>query len=254
MKQLLTALILIGLVGSLSSFGNLADPERLGGAMATPGSCDRESSWRYCDDNDVLNGYWSWDGWIPGYVDWQTWFRPAPIYSIGAAVYYNPGLMDATAEWRGLSLSGYEGGVALMGCGDIGKDVWLKPPGGDWEGPYLVVDCARRGDIYGCVFHRREVVEVDYRTARRWGFLGKWRLDGVEVSKVNPHELVGATPTDYVSWWLDAARFTDRRRDRVIYWSPDEWDINGARMRFPVNPSGDPQEVAIEERGQYVIH
>lgn len=157
---------------------------------------------------------------MPGVIDQETRFRPAPIWAQGAAVFYAPGIMSATARARGLSLSGYLGGVALMSCSDIGQEVWLRRPGEDWEGPFLVVDCAAWLDQWAVINFNKEIVEVGFETALRWGMVKrygrKWqtvsaRLDGVEVSKVLPSRLgCYLEPVDYVSWWNERATFAER--------------------------------------------
>ena len=37
------------------------------------------------------------------------------------------------------------GTVALLRAGDIGRKVWLQPPGGEKVGPFLVIDCRAPG-------------------------------------------------------------------------------------------------------------
>jgi len=143
------------------------------------------------DTRDIFDGYHNQEGrWIPGYINNETWYTAAPQHTSGRAVFYGPGVMKATAEWRGMSLRGYLGGVAMMSPSDIGEVVWIKRI--RWEGPYLVVDCARRGDMFGATVHRKEVVEVDFLTAKRWGMVtggvGTWEAINwwvdVEVYKV----------------------------------------------------------------------
>ena len=93
------------------------------------------------------------------------WTVPtADSYIDGKATYMVPGLMEQVAENRGRSLAGYAGGVALNRAGDLGRLVWLEWADGAVNGPYLVVDCARREH-----FEERErqrlIVEVDAQTA-----------------------------------------------------------------------------------------
>ena len=88
----------------------------------------------------------------------------------GQATYYSPGLMERVAENRGMDLSGYAGGVALNRKGDLGRAVWLDW-GGVTEGPFRIVDCARR-DHYKARERKGYVVEVDAQTAKRHGFFG----------------------------------------------------------------------------------
>lgn len=188
-------------------------------AQAAPPSlnqgCAREWLSRDCNDDTPFNGYWSEDGWVPGYPDKESWMRQVPVWSFGNAVFYAPWVMEATAEFHGLSLDGYLGGVALMGCGDIGARVWMRRPGYEWEGPYLAVDCATRGDIFPIILFRREIVEVDFPTAQRWGMIESpclndctiltWRIDDVQVAKLPPEilPLIGLKrPVPYPEWWL----------------------------------------------------
>jgi len=120
-----------------------------------------------------------------------------PQWVIGNATYYAPGPMRATAKWRGMDLTSFVDGVSLMSPSDIGDVVWIKPPGRDWEGPYLVVDCAQQNHMYAAVVHKGEVVEVSWYTAQRWGLVRDdeiihHRLDGVQVSKIEPSQLQGS--------------------------------------------------------------
>lgn len=144
------------------------------------------------DSNSLYDGY-SWNGiCVPGYVSVETWFTPAPIHSIGAAVFYAPNVMEAQAPYRGMSLDGFLDGVSLMSPADIGNTVWLRRPGFGWEGPFLVLDCASREDFYPIIVGREEAVEVGFTTAVRWGMAQRtdggwratdWRIDDVEVWK-----------------------------------------------------------------------
>jgi len=203
------------------------------------------------DDGDPWNGYW-WreEIWVPAMPTLESWFTPAPVWSWGKAVFYAPGSMRATAKYRGLSLDGYEGGVAMMSPADIGQEVWMRRPGHGWEGPFLVVDCARWNDIYPIVAHRREVIEVDFDTAVRWGMAKRvgngwkalrWMTRGVQVSKVHPIALPdvdqpygGASPglVYYPQYWLDRVEFATMFHSRPIYRAPNEWYIDGEWRTF----------------------
>jgi len=165
---------------------------------------------------------------VPGLPTIKTWYTPAPPYSQGSAVWYAPRVMEATAEVRQLSLDGFVDGVSLMSPSDIGRTVWLRRPDHGWEGPFLVVDCARRGDIWPVIMSRGEVVEVGFQTAAKWGMVNatkwdhsyydrpftvkKWKIEGVEVLKMDaiPPWIGEYTPLDYVEWWGDRATFSSR--------------------------------------------
>ncbi len=109
---------------------------------------------------------------VPGYISSDTWWMPAPKHSYGKAVWYAPYLMEATAKWRGMSLEGFAGGVAMMSPADIGQTVWIKRDGQKgWDGPFLVVDVSSRHHMYVTVEKIGEVIEVDYQTAVAWGMV-----------------------------------------------------------------------------------
>lgn len=117
----------------------------------------------------------------------EAWAMPSPEDTIvGKATYYRPGLMDQVAINRGLDLDGYLAGVALNRAGDLGRVVWLDFDDGLLYGPFLVVDCAQRGEH----FRRREaqgyVVEVPAWVARLHGFYGVGPVP-VTVRFVDPY-------------------------------------------------------------------
>ena len=168
--------------------------------------CVRETDHPDCNDGNVYNGYF-WRGyWVPGYPSMELWYKAAPSWFYGKALRYDPGVMEATAYYRGMSLDGYLDGVALMSPADIGEEVWMKIPGGNWEGPYLVVDCAARGDIWATIMHFGNTVEVGYNTSARWGM--EQMIKNVQVVKGNPIDIFVA-PIEYESleyfpeWWLE---------------------------------------------------
>jgi len=178
--------------------------------------------------------------WIPGYISNSSWFIKAPTVSRGNATFYSPWIMEATAKFRGFDLSGYLDGVAMMSPADIGAEVWLKPPWGDWEGPYLVVDCARRGDMWPVVNFYGEVIELGFKTAERWGMAEhhspwraiRWKEYGVLVSKVPPHSVDRYEVIDYANWWLSLAKFVHVYEPRPLYRYPSTWRINGVWHTF----------------------
>jgi len=63
--------------------------------------CLNESEAPQCNNGEVRGGYW-WrnEVWVPSYPSIDTRFRSAPDWSIGGAVFYNDGIMEANAEYR----------------------------------------------------------------------------------------------------------------------------------------------------------
>jgi hypothetical protein len=160
--------------------------------------------------------YWDRGYLVPGLISQEAWRTPAPRLTIGSATFYSPGLMEAQAPYRGLSLDGFVDGVSLMSPTDIGQTVWIWRPGDGlaWEGPFLNLDCSMRADMYTTVIHIGEVVEVGFETAERWGMArhiaesphyvaDEWRLDDVMVYiGERPPDLHYAMPVDYAAWFL----------------------------------------------------
>lgn len=184
--------------------------------------CEKESSYLECDDGDVYNGYFWHDLWIPGYPTQETHLLVNPPIVSGRAVFYGPGAMEATARYRHLDLTDeYVGGVSLLTCGDIGKKVWLKRPDKEWEGPFLVVDCAKRGDLWGIVNYRKEAVEVSFETALRWNMVEytnesrnqyavyKWYIPSVLVSKFPPAYTHNLTVLSMSSWFNSVVDYSE---------------------------------------------
>ena len=173
------------------------------------------------DNSDsVFDGYYWYDYWVPGYINNVTWYTHQPIHTIGKAVWYGPNVMEGTARYRGLDLEGYLDGVSLMSPADIGKKVWIKV-NGEWEGPFLSVDCARKGDMYGVIVHRGEVVEVGFRTAVRWGMVEEngevndWFKE-VEVY-IGERVDEDSTPISYSEYFLENLEFTRKYESRIWF-------------------------------------
>jgi len=195
-----------------------------------------------CDNNDITDGYWWYGSWTPGLPTYQSQFLELPHLFSGIAVFYAPYIMEATAEYRGLDLTGFLGGVALPTCSAIGSKVWIKRS--NWEGPYLVVDCARRNDLYGVAVIRKEAVEVDFNTAVRWGMVKiksdyswtvkKWKVD-VLVSRVDPY-CINDVPVSLVEWIeprIEYAPYLDIIT--TIYEPPSTWRVDGEWITYKNN-------------------
>lgn len=153
----------------------------------------------------------------PCWVTNDTWFTPAPQHTIGKAVYYDYGLMEATARLRGMDLTGFKGGVAMANAADIGQVVWLRVGNEAWQGPYLVVDCSQRNHVWEHTVLKRQSVEVDYNTAIEWGMVvvedGQVTVahggrPNVEVWKGVLPPTDEHTPIPYYNFIMDTAEVT----------------------------------------------
>lgn len=103
----------------------------------------------------------------PGY--WEQ----SPLPQTGLATFYASGMMEYVAGYRQAqgqlpACPECVGTVALLRAGDIGRKVWLQPPGGERVGPFLVIDCARRQDVDPLVA-RGWAVDVSYELGQAWG-------------------------------------------------------------------------------------
>jgi hypothetical protein len=194
------------------------------------------------DDGNNYNGYWWTDGWIPGLVTFDTQFLRLPTTTIGSAVFYAPGMMEANIKYHGLPYDGtkYIGAVAVPFCSEIGHSVWLQPPNADyetWEGPFLVADCSRRNDLYGHIVYRDQVVEVDFDTAVLWGMARTtatnddgWmaitgRMNRVIMTTVDPQYFDGNI-TDLTVWFLNHVTYADvsENRHQIENYLPPNYD------------------------------
>jgi len=177
-----------------------------------------------------------------------------PTLVTGSAVMYNPGLMQATAEFRQLytpgigynvnGTGGFIGGVATETCSEIGTSVWLKREEHGWEGPFLVVDCAQRNDVYGQIVKWGLSVEVDFNTGMRWGMvtsnatqthwhINQWRVDNVLLSKTPPGCLEDLQPVILADWFKDVVVFAKPDEEKpAFYYSPSTWLVDGERITF----------------------
>ncbi len=122
-----------------------------------------------CYDEPKQNGYLFGGYCVPGEETFEASRFKNPGAFSGAMTSYAEGVMERVASKRGYGLGGYRGGVALMGCGDIGAKVYIRRPGFDWDGPFLVVDCSARQGVYHNIMVKGLAVEVDYQTAKRYG-------------------------------------------------------------------------------------
>lgn len=150
-----------------------------------------------------------------------TWWTPAPKYLVGDVTWYAPGVMEATCQYRadeaGVTYKEYMGdaidGISLISPADIGKTVSLRKPGTlTWEGPFRVCDCAMRGDMYSIIVYRKEIAELGWRTASKWGMGphdGGWKtrdvimLIGEDPNLLSLSDWRYMRPIDYRDWFLD---------------------------------------------------
>lgn len=187
---------------------------------------------------------YQWYGQTACFPTVETYFKIPPPVTSGVAVYYQPGAMEATAQYRGFPLNPqppYIGYVAAETPAMIGWTVWLKRQRNDWEGPYLVVDCPIRGYQYGQVVLWGQVVEVDFFTAVRWGMVNQTGYDeqrhysydvvmpglpGVEVSYLPPSDDLPSS-VSYSDWYTGI--FVSGPRNEYIWEdvpnNPTRWCI-----------------------------
>jgi hypothetical protein len=208
-------------------------------------------------DNNPLTGFVDdWGFCVPGLVTTDTWFTKSPQYVYGSAVFYAPGIMRATAKWRASEMynlayrtEGYMGAVAVSSPASIGDTVWLRRPGGEWQGRYLVVDCSRRADVYTHIAINQQVVEVDFNTALDWGLVAGNYDDWVMVSgkeqtvevwygfdKPDENILEYRQPIYFTEYWLkNVVRFQRERIERSPVYYRDGlnplWDLRDGNER-----------------------
>lgn len=123
-----------------------------------------------------------------------------PLPASGKAMYYNPGVMKTVIESR-TRFAHIEpceeciGYVAMLRYGDVDRKVWLQLSPLKVEGPFHVVDAAATQHV-GMLIEREWVIDVDYKTAQRWGFRMPW----VTVWDEPPLDLLLATDAIPLDW------------------------------------------------------
>lgn len=152
-----------------------------------------------CVDLNPYNGWMDEFGnCIPGVLEESTWRTRSPSTFYGLGDTYAPGIMERifarTNPWEG-----YKGGIALMNCGDLGRKAWLKLPGRNWDGPYLVVDCSNPKHLYKNAYVYGLVVEWGWDTTVRWG--GIMASEGVVVHLDNKPAANTGRGWYYRTWW-----------------------------------------------------
>jgi hypothetical protein len=234
---IVSALVVVAVWGTLTAAAILPMEMRATDMGGCPEGAPESYGPACAQDDTLIDGYWQWGFWVPGLIRNESQFLDLPLVMTGRAVWYVAGVMEATAEVRGLSLRGYLDGVASMSCADLGLPYWIDR-GFGWEGPYLVVDCPQLDDVYSVVVHREEVVEVGWRTAQRWVIEdGGW---DVRVSRV-PSAEIDSSMVPLRPWFLQAVRFypaalTVELDPRPIYRAPSTWRIDGTNWTTFTRP------------------
>lgn len=198
---------------------------------------------------------------LPAWVTNDTWYRPMPQYTTGRVVWYAPGIMNSTARYRGMDLTGFAGGIATTSVGNMGHVAWLKRPGLPWEGPFLIVDVSQRNHAYYHAVIVGTIAEVDFDTALEWGIVGldkskrgyhinMWSMDDVEmwIGLSPPNSAGGADvgePVNYRAWYEANAEFCDGQPNRR--WSPDETMIMNYEDFTIRRNSEDAGDTALQE-------
>lgn len=156
-----------------------------------------------CSNEAIEDGYiagaWALDFCVPGLITRDAYWYSSPNDFYGLMSSYAPGVMEAQVKHRGLP----EGtrGIALMGCSEIGEKVWLRPPGGKWEGPFIVVDCSQKNHLYYHMVGMGLAVEVGFKQTERWGARVLQRVD-VHIGAGKPGGWSGV----YLPyWWVEWA-------------------------------------------------
>jgi len=115
---------------------------------------------------------------VPAQAITPPWQQAARLPVTGEVTFYAPGVMESVyhirlerAQVPYCDRPACVGYIATLRPGDLGRKVWLQLPGGEVEGPFLVVDYAAAND-FTRLARRGLIAEVDNMTARRWKMKG----------------------------------------------------------------------------------
>ncbi len=155
-----------------------------------------------CSNEAIEDGYiqgsWARDFCVPGLITYDAWWFDSPSDFYGLMSSYAVGVMEAQLRHKSIPEGKYKDGVALMSCGDIGKEVWLRRPGGEWEGPFVSVDCSQRNHMYYHNVGMGLAVEIGWKTTQEWGARVLQRID-VHIGS-RPGSWDGVY---YAYWWTE---------------------------------------------------
>ena len=164
-------------------------------------------------DTVVKYGYF-----YPSLITPESAQRKMPDYVKGDVTWVNPHRMEDTAVVNNIDLSPFKDGIALMSCSDIGETVWLKRPDHNWDGPFVVADCANPRHMFAAICYKGEVAELGFKTAVEWG-LATYENEkvgiihhvvlNVEVARSAGAPNTSGAPTDYREWWLSNLTFVN---------------------------------------------
>jgi len=100
----------------------------------------------------------------------------------GWASRYDPGVMQRVADYHGLDMSIYDGGIAVSDCSEIGNIWLLKAENSNEWLEVIVVDCAANDGTPEWMVNNNIIVELSYGLAERLGAVeGGVRVDVVKT-------------------------------------------------------------------------
>lgn len=191
----------------------------------------------YCDH---------WGNRVPFYINNDSWMIGMPEHVSGKMAFYGIYSMDATARFRGID---YEemgcpmGGISLMSPIDIGQLAYIKVDN-EWYGPFCVVDCAKRGDMYSIVVYRDEVVEVNFEFAETLGMVERrgdsyivrewYKYAEVYVPSANhPLQFPTRSPINFDEYWLERAKSINHY-ESPVFQVEGGWKVKGEDIYYLV--------------------
>ncbi len=166
--------------------------------------------------SELSDGYWGHYGRffaeLPPY-EFHT-FLP-DNYLVGNATYaYNMDdfLAEKALQWNipPEQVAQFRGGIIIDSCGAMGQTAWFRVNGAEWQGPFLVVDCAGYIHHYDRECILGAVAELDaseFLAIQQGGGL----MEHVEIFIADRSNLsappadLGRAPTNFPETFLDSA-------------------------------------------------
>jgi hypothetical protein len=158
-------------------------------------------------------GVYCLQGYPAKLVDYPTWMRVPPTYTVTRALYQSPNIIERTAALKGYTLDGVEGFISLLSPAVVGYKVWIRLPGGAWHA-VRVVDDAAQGDMYFHAITEGSGLELSYPLAQMFGALDWRNADGsrypsmeICMTESDPTGVCTGMPADFSDWFLSTARY-----------------------------------------------
>lgn len=168
-----------------------------------------EGSMRLLDAGFCIDGFY-----FERLIDRRFWYQPPPTHIKTRFLYQSEGVIDLTAQERGLNMEGVEGYVAIYTPSMTGWKIWIRPDSESAWMPVRVADVAAHEHAQYHVQVLKSGFEVSYEIAAAWGIpdmntdergLYLWDAE-ICLTESDPNGVCSGEAEDLVQWFDENER------------------------------------------------